>query len=558
MTTPHAESTVLTPLDPSVDTNPDDWPEFELTNARVHLPHATDPAAVVSLLLATEHHPLTVTGQLQPVPAELASRYRGASTGRTDSIEVRDVLSFAYGQYGDGSVALWAAGRAGWYTLKPSRAYKAVYNDMVAAVKLLYFVADAYREPRTAGTGKHATVLPEYSAQDFFAHYATEMLGDADAVAVAEETVCGHRDFLFTSMLGGKEGLVWTRNPLYRFLRKKFPQDHQLVVQRRAAPEKEKKGVPAQRARVGSAETSSTTVSLKRKRGRPPMNRGADVISLGSSSAASFVMVNSAASSHAKTAAQTKAIALRRSRQPDPTAVETVTETESEQTATPIAVISDSDDEPNRRAHKGKSALRPLPRKGASKGGKAKAFDLSNDEEGIAEDQGEARASPTTSKFRNKTNPPTETRPRKRRSSKHSLDEGIDIPSSPSEPDATLGAPGGGHTPPPYPAFRATDAAALAHIPDQLQEDTYRCALDNCNHKVYSASRPDGQRLIREHYALHAYDDDQRVQLVRRLEQPSLPIGRLMERVKGSVRMEGFPGSRVAGTRFPERIVQRF
>jgi hypothetical protein len=61
---------------------------------------------------------------------------------------------------------------------------------------------------------------------------------------------------------------------------------------------------------------------------------------------------------------------------------------------------------------------------------------------------------------------------------------------------------------------------------------------------VYQASQPGSQRLIREHYALHAYDDDERVQLVKKLQHPSLPVGHLMERVRSQARSDGFPGSR--------------
>ena len=68
--------------------------------------------------------------------------------------------------------------------------------------------------------------------------------------------------------------------------------------------------------------------------------------------------------------------------------------------------------------------------------------------------------------------------------------------------------------------------------------------------------------MIREHYALHAYDDDERVRLVKAVAEPSLPINHLIERVRGQVRLEGMgimgPSADGVGTRFPEALVTKF
>jgi len=57
-------------------------------------------------------------------------------------------LRFAYGQYDDGKLAIWAAGKVGWFKIRPSRTYKTIYRDMVQAIMTLYFVADFYREQK--------------------------------------------------------------------------------------------------------------------------------------------------------------------------------------------------------------------------------------------------------------------------------------------------------------------------------------------------------------------------------------------------------------------------
>lgn len=128
------------------------------------------------------------------------------------------------------------------------------------------------------------------------------------------------------------------------------------------------------------------------------------------------------------------------------------------------------------------------------------------------------------------------------------------MPTSPSS-EEVAGSPASDAVP------GATDTELplrLNHERDPIQEDTWVCALDGCTHKVYAASLPESQKLIREHYALHAYDDDDRVQMVKKLQAPSLPVNHLMEKVRIQARLEGFPGSRVAGTRYPEPVRQRY
>lgn len=561
---PLPEADVLAPLDPSTATTSDEWPEFELTNARVYAPE--DRTATTSLLLATEHHPLTVTGdvQLHAIPKDLSYLIRQQNHGRTASIEIADVKAFAYGQFDDGNIALWAAGRAGWFALKPARPYRAMYNEMGEAVKLLYFIADAYREERKSGKGKNSTVLPPDTVQELFEMYATEVMAVPKAASEAAEKIYAHVDFLFASMLAGKEGIDWVKNPLYVHLRKKCSAEHDVVLQRLAGPTvTSKKGSQARRVRQDSVDTSSTSSSLKRKRGRPPKSKEADVISLGSSSAATStakeVQKPSVEPSKSMAPPQGRPAAGRRTRRkPSPPVVD-----EPEPTATPIPEISDSEEEAERQVHQGKSALRLKPSqaakgskgakggKGAKRSGKAPAIEDDDDEED------ELASSPTISKrrFEEPPAPPH----RRRRSSKQEVDEGIDMPESPSAsepnepgtPDVIAGATEGG-------PISHELATRLKHVPDPVQEDTWVCALDGCTHKVYLASQLESQRLIREHYALHAYDDDDRVKMIKKFQAPSLPVNHLMEKVRLQARLEGFPGSRVAGTRYPEPIAQRY
>jgi hypothetical protein len=68
-------------------------------------------------------------------------------------IELRSVTRFSYGELTDGEFAIWAEGKAGWFELRPAPHYAQIYEDMMQAVQLLYFVTDIYNEPRKRGGG---------------------------------------------------------------------------------------------------------------------------------------------------------------------------------------------------------------------------------------------------------------------------------------------------------------------------------------------------------------------------------------------------------------------
>ena len=68
-------------------------------------------------------------------------------------IEIRNVTRFSYGEMTDGEFVIWAQGKAGWFEIRPAPHYKSIYEDMVQAVQLLYFVTDIYGEPRKRGGG---------------------------------------------------------------------------------------------------------------------------------------------------------------------------------------------------------------------------------------------------------------------------------------------------------------------------------------------------------------------------------------------------------------------
>lgn len=46
----------------------------------------------------------------------------------------------------DRSVELWVAGKAGWYRISPAKGYLPLYNRMVQAVDMYYFLMDKHFE----------------------------------------------------------------------------------------------------------------------------------------------------------------------------------------------------------------------------------------------------------------------------------------------------------------------------------------------------------------------------------------------------------------------------
>ncbi|EMC98270.1 hypothetical protein BAUCODRAFT_146825 [Baudoinia panamericana UAMH 10762] len=562
---PFLETNILVSLDPTnLDT--DEWPELKLQNARVCEPD--DRTAPVNLLLATEHHPLTVIGDIQPSTLPDTVLQHGV-TSRVVPVEITGVKFFAYGQLDNGTIVLWAAGRAGWYAISPSRAYKETYDRMLEAVRMLYFVADAYREEKRIGKGRSASVLQPYNAQELFEKYAEEVLRVPQGAAEAARKAYEHVDFLFTSMLTGKEGIDWPKNPLYQHLKRKFPAEHATVEHRLRGPSKrEELGQPSKHQ---SVDNRSPTNSLKRKRGRPRKElaeSALDSISISSGSTSGTVkdLQSAADAPRGQGAAHSKARYGRRTRHTPSAPSEESAERSvpPERAAAPDANASDSEEDAH-RARKGRSALRLKPSEGV-KGAKAiKGAARSR----IAPDPGaddcddELASSPTISK--RKAEDHVDARPQKRCHSKPDVDEGIDMPETPSVEDNAAHEENVPHSPSDAPpgVAEAEDtseaaAAVLSHVPDPVQEDTWVCALDGCTHKVYLASRSGSQRLIREHYALHAYDEDERVQMVKRLQHPSLPVNHLMEKVRMQARREGFSGSAWNGSRFPPPIVSRY
>ncbi|KAJ8608317.1 hypothetical protein MRB53_039739 [Persea americana] len=135
MTIPLAESDILESRPQSINDD-NEWPEFDLNSCCIY----DEDNKLTSLLLADG----PTVKQRDVLPAR---------------IEITNVQQFAWGQYDDREIAIWAAGKAGWFKIRPDRQYREVYKDMIEAIAVLYFLADLYRDKR----GKKAIAAVTFS-----------------------------------------------------------------------------------------------------------------------------------------------------------------------------------------------------------------------------------------------------------------------------------------------------------------------------------------------------------------------------------------------------------
>lgn len=209
------ETNLLQPVDPAQHS--DDWPILELTGCDIFIqgPDSTRPdtsRGLISLLAADVRNPLVVQGKLSALPREHAHLKLVPFSG-VEPVQIENVRQFAYGQYEDGRIDLWAAGTAGWYTIRPSRAYRSTYERMLQAVEMLYFCADVYGGKATKS--RKGKSRQNVSAEDVMTRYAAANSITHDQ---AEGRFKAHARFLLTSMMSGKENVEWAKTNLWTWM----------------------------------------------------------------------------------------------------------------------------------------------------------------------------------------------------------------------------------------------------------------------------------------------------------------------------------------------------
>ncbi|EAS28050.3 uncharacterized protein CIMG_13591 [Coccidioides immitis RS] len=202
---------ILAARSPSL-TDENDWEEFTLSDVKVRVPGKVRYA---NLLYASPENPVSVTGQLELVeehqkPLVLDENYRAKR------VIIENVTHFAYGQHDDGEVGIWVAGKPGWFSVSPAKGYKAVFNEMVEAVDLLYFITDKH-QPKGRKRKQWNPKL-DYLLDQYIKH-THEACEDADDAA---EVFDKHHAFLMKQMFQGREGIDWDTTPIYKYFRDKY------------------------------------------------------------------------------------------------------------------------------------------------------------------------------------------------------------------------------------------------------------------------------------------------------------------------------------------------
>lgn len=200
------------------------------------------------------------------------------------------------------------------------------------------------------------------------------------------------------------------------------------------------------------------------------------------------------------------------------------------------------------RGHKGKSALRPKSSKYVPKETVDDDMAIKEDGDADAPDIAPNPSSPLKRKPIDEVEAPAPKRQHSRRdlsppaqtvAGAEDLDEGIDMlldqGQESEEADISIEADGEDVALP----FQLTKEDFRA----KGEGDTWTCPLDECLHRVYAASDAASQTLIKEHYRVHVNDEDAsvRLQLVKRMEAPGLPVSRLMGRIQMISGQKSFP-----------------
>ena len=79
-------------------------------------------------------------------------------------MELRNVTTYAFAEYEDGSYGFWAAGKAGWFEIQsPASSYKETYSLMNEAASMFYMLADKLRRAIKKRPKLNAKELEKYT-----------------------------------------------------------------------------------------------------------------------------------------------------------------------------------------------------------------------------------------------------------------------------------------------------------------------------------------------------------------------------------------------------------
>lgn len=246
------EENVLAARDPSV-VDENDWEEFSLTDVKVLIPGKSRYA---NLLTASPENPVQVVGTLDEVEEGQESLVLDEDY-LSKRIVIDNVTHYAYGQHDDGEVGIWVAGRAGWFSISPARGYRPMFNEMVEAIDLLYFVVDRHQWKRRKRKNWNPSF--EYLCDEYVTH-THGICEDGDDSA---EVIYKHHSFLLSQMIMGKEGVQWTETNIFKHLCEKFPEEYERLKSLHEPQQTEKNNEANGEAQSGAHSSADSDALAK-------------------------------------------------------------------------------------------------------------------------------------------------------------------------------------------------------------------------------------------------------------------------------------------------------
>ena len=509
------EEDVLKPKDPSL-INSDEWPTFNLKKINVT---SQRTGKVCSLLAAHKAHPVIVSGKLEKVDNDLLPLGKMGQSliwfvitdgiksvrdngYRESRVELRNVTTYAFAEYQDGSYGFWAAGKAGWFEIQsPATSFKEIYSLMNEAASMFYMLADKLRraiKKRPKLNAKELDrytrvlfkeVLPIYLSSGSVAKSTQYLtlgkslrLSDVDDV---REAFHEHRGFLITSMLECQEGLDWAQTPMLSYYELKFPvrNTDKEVIRHLTLLQDEYSKVEARVFGISNAPKAASSEdrdSPKKRKSQSPHLEGPKDKKTCKGNATTQV------GGHFPETPPSK------------------------QLSDSILSGEEEEDVPNVLTRKRKSILQPSGGKTARKAAGRRKSILALDDESIG---GPYKEEESDEHSRLPEESPIATL---------QTAEDLEFLTNPRE-----GSPEDVHDvkyfPRKYLELRVVEYDLPSTEP-QGPGDLWRCTFEGCFHRVHQASKPDGKARITKHFKTHATQAQEKIDLALKESRPYLPV----------------------------------
>ncbi|GAM35795.1 hypothetical protein TCE0_017f04394 [Talaromyces pinophilus] len=555
------EDQILKPRDPSVE-DENEWEEFSLTDVKVLIPGKSRYA---NLLDASPDNPVRVVGSLNEVEDEQGHLVLDEDY-LSKRIVIENVTHYAYGQHADGEIGVWVAGQAGWFSIVPAKGYKPMFNDMIEAVDLLYFLVDRHRNQRPRRKRRGGEVTFEYLCDEYVAH-THGICEDGDDSA---EVFYKHASFLISQMIQGREDVQWNETDIFNHLVKKFPDEYERVLAAQQKPDDkmatEDHEGPANNEAVNIETVSNSQADsifgiitdLKEAGALAKRQLNLDLVVSTLQSRFDVTSEDYARDLIAARAAQV----IERMEQSDfewqkkaiyrelklveekaevrqvaitplrpRTAFDEGTSSSEHEDANDDE--EDEDDSPRARRHRMRmSVLRPSTTKAGKKTRGGKFPRAVKDDAHLSEDSDAAEDVETPSKSRGhnlvRDPPPSVTTLNGRARSILSDADSTSLvirktPLQETLQSANLSGP---------------DTASIIHedssITDDLPEDTWACSVEGCGKVIYKASSKRSKELISDHTLMHAEDTQTKLDLVFAEQRLNIGLGvdNLLRRIR--------------------------